>query len=90
MAADSAHLCYEYDFRPTQNAEAKYRERRNAFEHDMLASEEQIVEELKEVNWKDGFVKSTFEFLDIVREEFLLWKLDEYKEQKRKLELKVN
>lgn len=65
-AVDSAHLCYEYNFRPTQNAEAKYRERRSAFEHDMLASEEDLVEELKEVDWKDGLVKSTFEFLDIV------------------------
>ena len=65
-AVDSAHLCYEYDFRPTQNAEAKYRERRNAFEHDMLAAEENVVEELKEVDWKNGYVKSTFEFLDIV------------------------
>ena len=33
---------------------------------------------------------SVFEFLDVVREEFLLWKIDEYKQEKRKLELKVN
>lgn len=65
-AVHHAHLCYEYDFRPTQSAEAKYRERKAAFEHYMLATEEQLVEELNEIDWKNGSVKSTYEFLDIV------------------------
>lgn len=65
-AVDCAHLCYEYDFRPTQSAEEKYRERKAAFEHYMLATEEQLVEELNQVDWKNGSVTSTYEFLDIV------------------------
>lgn len=65
-AVDTAHLCYEYDFRPTQSAEDKFIERKASFEQSMLAAEEQFVEVLQEVDWKDGSVKSTYEFLDIV------------------------
>ena len=64
--ANTAHVCYEYEFRATQSSEEKFEERKRFFETDILDMEETLIEILKKVEWDLDSAKHTYEFVDVV------------------------
>ena len=47
--ANTAHVCYEYDFRATQSSEEKFEERKRNFEMEILDMEETFIDALKTI-----------------------------------------